>query len=158
MADHGRGADEEVQGEVSVVIGGLSPWQLASCDMERFFWICLGGAAGSGARYLVALWAAQRFGSSFPLGTLIVNLVGCFAIAGMMHAAATLSWSATLRSAITIGFIGGFTTYSSFNYETSRLLEEGATGAAMLNLTATVLGAFAAGWLGMSFARLLLGR
>jgi CrcB protein len=126
--------------------------------MERFVWICLGGAAGTGARYLVALWAAQRFGSAFPFGTLIVNLVGCFAIAGVMHAAAALSWPATLRSAITIGFIGGLTTYSSFNYETSRLLEEGAPGAATLNALATILGSFMAGWLGLLSARLLLGR
>jgi fluoride exporter len=126
--------------------------------MERFLWICLAGAAGTGARYLVALWAAQRFGSTFPFGTLIVNLVGCFAIAAFMHAALTLSLSATVRSAITIGFIGGLTTYSSFNYETGRLLEEGATALAVLNAAATIFGAFAAGWLGMSSARLLLGR
>jgi fluoride exporter len=126
--------------------------------MERFLWICVAGAAGTGARYLVALWAAQRFGSTFPYGTLIVNLLGCFAIAAVMHAALALSWSPTVRSAITIGFIGGLTTYSSFNYETSRLLEEGASGAAALNATATILGAFAAGWLGMLCARQLLGR
>ena len=126
--------------------------------MERFLWICLGGAAGSGARYLIALWAAQRFGSTFPFGTLIVNVVGCFAIAAVMHASSTLSWSPTSRSAIAIGVIGGFTTYSSFNYETSRLLEEGAAGAAMLNVATTLLGAFAAGWLGLLSARLLLGR
>jgi len=64
--------------------------------MERFLWICLAGAAGTGTRYLIALWAAQRFGSAFPFGTLIVNLVGCFAIAAVMHAAVTLSWSPTL--------------------------------------------------------------
>jgi CrcB protein len=126
--------------------------------MERFFWICLGGAAGSGARYLIALWAAQRFGSAFPFGTLIVNLAGCFAIAAVMHAGAALSWSATARSAITIGFIGGLTTYSSFNYETSRLFEEGAGGAALVNVLGTLLGAMAAGWLGLLFAKLLLGR
>ena len=126
--------------------------------MERFLWICIGGAAGTGARYLIALWAAQRFGSAFPSGTLIVNLVGCFAIAGVMHTAAVLSWSATLRSAITIGFIGGLTTYSSFNYETTRLLEEGAVGSAMLNAVATILGALLAGWFGVLCARLLLGR
>jgi CrcB protein len=126
--------------------------------MERFIWICLAGAAGTGARYLIALWAAQRFGSAFPFGTLIVNLVGCFAIAAVMHAAGTLSWSPTVRSAITIGFIGGLTTYSSFNYETTRLMEEGATGAAAFNAAATILGAFAAGWLGMLCARQLIGR
>jgi CrcB protein len=126
--------------------------------MERFFWICLAGAAGTGARYLIALWAAQRFGSAFPYGTLIVNLVGCFIIAAVMHAALTLSWPATLRSAITIGFIGGLTTYSSFNYETTRLLEEGATGPAALNATLTILGAFVAGWIGTVCTRQLLGR
>jgi fluoride exporter len=126
--------------------------------MERFVWICLAGTVGTGARYLIALWAAQRLGSAFPYGTLIVNLIGCFAIAAVMHTAMALAWSATLRSAITIGFIGGFTTYSSFNYETSRLLEEGAAGAAMLNVAGTLLGAFAAGWLGMLSARLMIGR
>jgi fluoride exporter len=126
--------------------------------MERLFWICLAGAAGTAARYLVALWAAQRFGTAFPYGTLIVNLVGCFAIAAVMHAALTLSWSPTIRSAITIGFIGGLTTYSSFNYETTRLLEEGAVGAATLNATVTLLGAFVAGWLGLLCAKQLLGQ
>jgi CrcB protein len=125
--------------------------------MERFLWICLAGAAGTGARYLIALWAAQRFGSTFPYGTLIVNLCGCFAIAAVMHAALTLSWSPTLRSAITIGLIGGLTTYSSFNYETSRLLEEGAAGAAALNAVVTIGGAFVAGWLGLLCAKQVLG-
>lgn len=125
--------------------------------MERFFWICLAGAAGTGARYLVAVWAAQRFGSGFPYGTLIVNLVGCFAIAAVMHAALLMSWSPTVRSAITIGFIGGLTTYSSFNYETTRLLEEGALAAAAVNATATIAGAFAAGWLGVICAKQVLG-
>ena len=126
--------------------------------MERFFWICLGGAAGTGARYLVALWAAQRFGSAFPYGTLFVNLLGCFAIAAVMQASIALSWSPTLRSAITIGFIGGLTTYSSFNYETTRLLEEGAIGTAALNAMLTIFGAFSAGWLGMLCGRFLVGR
>jgi CrcB protein len=125
--------------------------------MERLFWICLAGAAGTGTRYLVALWAARRFGSAFPYGTLIVNLVGCFGIAAVMHAALALAWSPTVRSAITIGFIGGLTTYSSFNYETTRLLEEGALGHAALNAAVTIAGSFAAGWLGMLCARELVG-
>lgn len=126
--------------------------------MERFFWICLAGAAGTGTRYLIALWAAQRFGSAFPYGTLIVNLTGCFGIAAVMHAALLLSWPPTARSAITIGFIGGLTTYSSFNYETTRLLEEGAVCAAALNATATIAGAFVAGWLGVICAKQVLGQ
>jgi CrcB protein len=125
--------------------------------MERFLWICLAGAAGSGARYLIALWAAQRLGSTFPYGTLIVNLAGCFAIAAIMETALTLGWSATLRSALTIGFIGGLTTYSSFNYETTRLLESAPT-LALLNMILTALGGFIAGLLGLLTVRGVLGR
>lgn len=126
--------------------------------MERFFWICLAGAAGTGARYLIVVWAAQRLGSAFPYGTLLVNLIGCFAIAALMHAALTLGWPATTRAAVTIGFIGGLTTYSSFNYETMRLLEEDALGTAGLNLALTLVGGFMAGWLGLITAREVLGR
>jgi CrcB protein len=126
--------------------------------MERFLWICLAGAAGTGARYLIAVWAAHRLGSAFPYGTLLVNLVGCFAIAALMHAALTLGWPATTRAAVTIGFIGGLTTYSNFNYETMRLFEESAPATAALNLALTLLGGFVAGWLGLITAREILGR
>jgi CrcB protein len=126
--------------------------------VERFLWICLAGAAGTGVRYLIALWSVQRLGAGFPFGTLIVNVVGCFAIAAVMHAALTLSWSTTFRSAITIGFLGGLTTYSSFNYETTQLLATGTSRIASLYAAATIVGAFAAGWLGMLCARLALGR
>jgi CrcB protein len=126
--------------------------------MERFLWICLAGAAGTGARYLIALWAAQRLGSAFPYGTLIVNLVGCFAIAALMHAALTLGWSPSVRAAVTIGFIGGLTTYSSFNYETMRLFEESAPATAVVNVALTMLGGLMAGWLGLVASRQVLGR
>ncbi len=125
--------------------------------MERFIWICLGGAAGSGARYVIALWAAHRFGSGFPYGTLIVNLAGCFAISALMHMSLALGWPATTRAAVTVGFIGGLTTYSSFNYETMRLLEEGSAIVAVTNLAVTVIGGFVAGWLGILAARAVVG-
>ena len=126
--------------------------------MERFLWICFAGAVGTGTRYLVAVWAAQRLGSAFPYGTLIVNLGGCFLIAAVMHAALTLGWSADLRASLTIGFLGGLTTYSSFNDETMRLFEEGAPATAVVNLAVTLIGGFSAGWLGLVAAREVLGR
>ncbi len=126
--------------------------------MERFLWICLAGAAGTGARYWIAVWAAHRLGSVFPYGTLIVNLIGCFVISAMMYAALTLGWSPTVRTAVTIGFLGGFTTYSSFNYETMRLFEESAPAAAAVNLAVTILGGLAAGWLGLVAGREIFGR
>jgi CrcB protein len=126
--------------------------------MERLAWICLAGAAGTGSRYLIGVWAAQRFGGSFPYGTLIVNLAGCFAIAAIMQAALTLDWPPTVRMAITAGFLGGMTTYSSFNYETMRLFEDGATPAAIVNAVVTIVGGLVAGGLGLLVARQILGR
>jgi CrcB protein len=126
--------------------------------MDRLVWIWLAGAAGSGVRYLVAIWASQRLSSTFPYGTLIVNLGGCFVIAAVMHAALRMDWTPTVRSAVTVGFIGGLTTYSSFNYETMRLFENGAPARALTNVMLTLLGGFAAGWLGVLAARAVLGR
>lgn len=125
--------------------------------MERLFWICLAGAAGAGSRYLIAIWAAQRFGSAFPYGTLIVNIGGCFLIGIIMDAAVLTSASPTVRAALAVGFVGGLTTYSSFNYETTRLLQEGAADAAGLNVLLTGIGGFAAGWLGLVVSRQLFG-
>jgi fluoride exporter len=88
----------------------------------------------------------------------MVNLAGCFAIAAVMHAALILAWPATLRSAIAIGFIGGLTTYSSFNFETTRLIQDGAPTAAALNALLTLGGGFLAGWLGLVCARQALGQ
>lgn len=125
--------------------------------MARFLWICLGGATGTGARYLIGLWAGQRLGTAFPYGTLIVNLAGCFLISFIMHLGLNLaSFPATLRLALTTGLLGGLTTYSSFNYETTRLLD-GALRTALINLGVTLIGCFAAGLLGLVLARRLVG-
>jgi len=119
--------------------------------------VCVGGAIGSAFRYLVATWAAETFGPGFPRGTLIVNIVGSFLIAVIMEASLrTMSVSATLRLFLTTGIMGGFTTYSSFNYETTRLLEDGSIGLALLNLGLTVVGCLGAGFLGFVSIRLLL--
>ena len=126
--------------------------------MSRFIWICVAGAMGTGARYLVVLWAAQRFGATFPYGTFIVNVTGCFMIAAIMHLATVNAWPGTVRAALTVGFLGGYTTYSSFNYETARLLEEGAFATALLNVVLTICSGFAAGGLGLLLARQLAGR
>lgn len=120
------------------------------------WWIMAAGALGSGARYLVGLWALERLGPAFPYGTLIVNVVGCFALGAAAHVAAASPWSPELRGAVVIGLLGGFTTYSSFNQETLALLANGAAGAAILNIAATLAGGLAAGWLGLVVARQLV--
>ena len=130
--------------------------------MARLLWICLAGALGTGTRYLVGLWANQRLGSNFPYGNLIVNVAGCFLIALVMQTAlGVASFPPTLRLALTTGFLGGLTTYSSFAYETTFMAQEGARGAALLNFGATTLVCFAAVLLGQavgqSVARLITG-
>ena len=116
-------------------------------------WVAVAGGLGSGARYLIGLWAAERIGTAFPYGTMIVNLLGCFALGAVTQLATASSWSPELRAAVTVGFIGGFTTYSTFNHETLTLFTGGATGAAVLNLAITLGGGLLAGWLGLTLAR-----
>jgi CrcB protein len=116
-------------------------------------WIFIAGGAGSVARYLIGRWAFERFGGSFPVGTIGVNLIGCFALGAAMHVVTAWSPSPELRAAIVIGFLGGFTTYSSFNQETMALLTSGSPGAAAVNVLVTLAGGLAAGWLGLVAAR-----
>lgn len=124
--------------------------------MERLLWICFAGALGSGARYLIGMWAVERFGVGFPYGTLIVNVAGCFLMAVVMQASLTLAtFPPTLRFALATGFLGGLTTYSSFNYETTRLVEQGTPLRALSNLLLTLLLCGAAGIVGLLLTRRL---
>jgi fluoride exporter len=126
--------------------------------MHRLFLICFAGAAGTAARYLIGLWAARQFGPGFPYGTMVVNLTGCFLIGGVIHIATAQSWPDTARLMLTVGFLGGFTTYSSFNHETMQLAASGAVAAALTNVAVTLLGGLLAGWLGIMVSSALLGR
>ena len=126
--------------------------------MTRVVLVALGGAIGSVARYGVGALAAQLFGAAFPFGTLAVNLTGSFLIAVIMHVAlAGTAISLEMRIFLTSGIMGGFTTYSSFNYETLALINQRAYGLAGLNVAATVVGCFLAGVLGLAAGRALAG-
>ena len=126
--------------------------------MSRFLWICLGGGLGTGARYLLSGWLLAVFGTAFPYGTLAVNLIGSFLLGAIMHVALTTNWIApALRLALTTGVMGGFTTYSTFNYETLQYLREEAWSLAACNVGVTVVGCLAAGVAGLALARWWLG-
>jgi CrcB protein len=126
--------------------------------LSRFLWVCLAGALGSGLRYLLSGWIVRAAGPAFPLGTLVVNLLGSFLLGALMQLAwATDLVPVTLRIALASGLLGGFTTYSSFNYETIRLLEERAWALAALNVAATVLGCLLAGFAGLLLVKRLAG-
>ncbi|WP_437580526.1 fluoride efflux transporter CrcB [Sorangium sp. So ce887] len=125
--------------------------------MDRWFWIGLGGAAGTLARYGLSTWCQQRFGAGFPYGTLAVNVIGSFLLGVIMQVAATTELlSPTLRLGLGAGVMGGFTTYSSFNYETLKLFEDRAWMTGVVNVVVTVVGCLLAGVLGMAFARRLV--
>ena len=122
--------------------------------MMRFLMVCLGGAIGTGGRYLVALGMARL--SRFPVGTLTVNVLGSFVISLVMVWAADRGGvREEARLFLVTGVLGGFTTYSSFNFETLHLVHAGRPGLAALNVGLTLAGCLAAGIAGLVMARWL---
>ena len=126
--------------------------------MERFLVICLGGAIGTGLRYLTSGVAARWLGADFPYGTLIVNVVGSFLIGLIQHVGtASLLIPETTRLFLTVGIMGGLTTYSSFSYETIRLAQVGAWGQAWVNVLVTTSLCLGVCFLGIAAGRLIVG-
>lgn len=102
------------------------------------FAIAAGGAAGSVTRYLVSMWMMRASGA-FPVGTLTVNIVGAFVLGVLARVLNTPDASPVLRAALTIGFCGGFTTFSTFSAEFVMLVQEGRTGRAVAYALVSVL-------------------
>ncbi|HEY6003048.1 MAG TPA: fluoride efflux transporter CrcB, partial [Anaeromyxobacter sp.] len=122
--------------------------------MLRLLLVCAGGAVGSGARYLVSTWAARQLGADFPRGTVLVNATGSFLLA-LVFGLRAEALSPETRLFLGAGIMGGYTTYSSFNYETIALLERGAAGLAVANVLVTVSACLVAGFLGLAAGRVL---
>ena len=120
----------------------------------RFLLVCLGGAIGTAARYATALWVPTILGTSFPFATMIINAVGSFCIAFIMQ----LGFSPDIRAMLTTGVMGGFTTYSTFNYESTELLREGAWLLGATNIAGTVVICLAGGFAGAAVGRMIAGR
>ena len=126
--------------------------------MERFLWVCLGGALGTGLRFLVSEGAQRAFGPTWPWGTLAVNVVGCLLMGALMHAALhSSSVTPMLRAALGTGFLGGLTTYSAFDWEATAMVRAGAHARAALYLGVTVALCFMAGLMGIWLARRFVG-
>ncbi len=125
--------------------------------ITRILWVALAGALGTVARYLVTVGAGKALGTGFPFGTLLVNVCGCFLIALVAHAASVQVISPALRLTLATGFLGGLTTYSSFNLDTTQLLQNRMWSTAALNVGATLVGCFVAGLAGFALARRLFG-
>ena len=126
--------------------------------MRKLLLVFFGGGFGSGARYLFGAWAAQAFGPAFPYGTIAINALGSFLIALIMEVSLTTRLvGPDLRLALTTGVMGGFTTYSTFNYETLGLFRQGAWLLGCANLAVTVVLCLLLGALGFLAGRAVAG-
>ncbi len=116
--------------------------------------IALGGALGTLARYGLAMWLPRVLGAAFPFATLAVNVIGSFLLGVVAQAfAGATVLGVDARLVLGVGVMGGFTTYSSFNLELLRLLEQGQLAKAGVYLVATLLGCLLAGACGIALVR-----
>jgi CrcB protein len=124
-------------------------------DAAQGFWVFVFGGVGSVARFGVATALGARLASTgFPWGTLAVNLVGSALLAALVQvASASDAVPPTLRVALAVGFLGGFTTYSAFSNETLALLQRGDTALALGYVATTLIGCLAACLIGQAAAR-----
>lgn len=117
--------------------------------MERFLYIGVGGFIGSVCRYGLSSMLYRVLGDRFPYGTLAVNIIGCFTIGFLMTLFETrFLVQPYLRLFITIGILGGFTTFSTFSYETIEILKGGNITLGVLNILGSVVLCLVATWLG----------
>lgn len=125
--------------------------------MFKVLIVGLGGFIGSVSRYLMGGYV-QRLNqnASFPLGTLVVNLVGCFFIGLLSQLAESRGFfSPEIRAMVFIGILGGFTTFSSFGNETLGLLRDGQITSAVANIAANLIAGLFLVWLGRTIAYLM---
>jgi CrcB protein len=122
--------------------------------VREILFLATGGAAGTLCRYWATLAALRALGPRFAFGTLAVNVVGCFLLGFLMHwLGASAVPSRALRLALTTGFLGGFTTFSTFGYETVHYLETGKPGLALANILSNVVIGVAATYGGLALGR-----
>jgi fluoride exporter len=123
---------------------------------QRLLLIGFAGLVGTLCRYGLSGLVARRFGETFPTGTIIVNVVGCF-LAGFLYYLFQERFLAgeVVRTAVMIGFLGGFTTFSSFALQTLTLLKDGEVFLATLNIAISNVAGLLMVWVGYSLARLV---
>jgi len=124
--------------------------------VHKYLLIGSGGFAGAMARYWMGTFVTQRMGLRFPFGTFLVNISGCFLIGFFMYLLAERGvLDAHWLYIIVVGFIGAYTTFSTFEYETMRALQDGQFGVGLLYVASSVLAGFIMVWLGAQAAKLL---
>lgn len=124
----------------------------------KFLFVLLGGAFGSGMRYLLAGYAQKQTSSVFPYGTMTVNILGCL-MAGLLGAVLleSLTVRQELRVGIMVGVLGGFTTFSAFGWETMALVRDGQYLSALANVALNNLLGLTAVWIGYKLGTWITG-
>ncbi len=118
--------------------------------------IAIGGILGANARYLVATWAAQRWGTDFPYGTFIINISGAFALGLFMAFLEDRAFiHANYRLFFATGFCGAYTTFSTLTYESLRLFQDGSLLLGFTNLIGSVVIGMLGVFLGFVFGRMI---
>jgi len=127
---------------------------LEHLTLDKYLIIGLGGFLGANLRYVVGGWAAEKWGASFPFGTLLINVTGSFVL-GVFLAAVTgrLSIDPRWRLFFAIGFLGAYTTFSTYTYETMQLVLTGGWWPGLLNLALSNLLGLGASLLGVAIGR-----
>ena len=122
--------------------------------MRTIIGVGLAGAIGALSRYGVEGFVSERFPGSFPAGTFVINVTGSFVL-GFLFVLLTerVAASPALRTSLTVGFVGAYTTFSTFSFETLRLIEDGALRTAAVNVVATLVLGLLAVWAGMTIGR-----
>lgn len=124
--------------------------------MLKYVMIGVGGCAGAIARYALGVYIGSRLGIRFPYGTFVINVSGCFIVGFSLALLARTTASEYWRYLIPIGFIGAYTTFSTFEYETLRAIQDGQPMSGLLNVVVSVVIGFIAVWLGSTLGRVLV--
>lgn len=126
--------------------------------LKSYLAVMFGGALGSGLRLWVSNWCATHFGQTFPWGTMVANVAGCFLIgifAGLTGTEGVFTTTPLVRQLVMVGIFGGFTTYSSFSLQTIELFANGQILHGVANILATLALCLLGSWLGLAAAGLL---
>jgi CrcB protein len=121
--------------------------------MEKYLLVMAGAAVGGLGRYLLYEAFKARFPERFWFGTVIVNLTGCFLIGVVMTILINRNANPNWRLLLVVGMLGGYTTFSSFAYETYALIKDGEFVRGLVNVAVSVIGGYVAVWCGALLAR-----
>jgi CrcB protein len=122
--------------------------------MTKYLMVAIGGALGSVLRFWVGGYISNRAGTRFPYGTFVINITASFLIGFILTLLSERThWSANWRYLIPVGFIGGYSTFSTFEYESFRVFQDGELLIAGLNITLSVVLGFIFVWLGVITGR-----